>query len=160
MKTNKTENTKKLMAYRCSTSGETWVERREQERELKDTERNIRTYIPLRIWKPSIKPTVLLLYFFNNTHTYDVVLSASLKKKKIEHRTDLVSVWFGHSSVLNFLIRWFHRTGIRMEGEVWTPTSTHSVDTTVWIVLSAPVGWVGSGEVLHTPNCSGTNGEL
>ena len=52
MKTNKTENTKKLMAYRCFASGETRVERereRERERELKDTERNIRTYISLRI---------------------------------------------------------------------------------------------------------------
>ena len=46
MKTNKTENTKKLMAYRCSMSGKTRVERRERERESKDTERNIRTYIP------------------------------------------------------------------------------------------------------------------
>ena len=82
MKTNKIENTKKLTAYHCSTSGETRVERWEQEIELKDTERNIQSYVPLRIWKPSIKCTILLLYFFNNTHTYYVVLSASLKKKK------------------------------------------------------------------------------
>ena len=33
MKTNKTENTKKLMAYRCFASGETRVDRRERERE-------------------------------------------------------------------------------------------------------------------------------
>ena len=141
------------MAYRCSTSGETRVERRKRERELKDTERNIRTYIPLRIWKSSIKRTVLLLYFFNNTHTYDVVLSASLKKKKkkIEHKTDLVSVRFGHSLVSDFSIRWFHRIDIGMKGEVRMPASTHSVGTTVRTVSSAPVAWVGFGEVLHTP---------
>ena len=161
-KKNKIENTKKLTTYHCSTSGKTRVERQERERELKDTGRNIRTYIPLRIWKSSIKHTVLLLYFFNNTHTYDIVLSASLKKKKKkkEHKIDLVLVWFGHSSVSNFSIQWFHRTGIGMEGEFWTLASAHSVGTTVWTVSSVLVGWVGSGEVLHTPNCSGTNGEL
>ena len=36
------------------------------------------------------------------------------------------------------------------------PTLTHSVGATVRTVSSAPVGWVGSGEVLHTPT---TNNE-
>ena len=39
-----------------------------------------------------------------------------------------------------------------MEDEVRMPASAHSVGATVGTVSSAPVGWVGSGEVLHTPN--------
>ena len=77
------------MAYRCSTSGETRVERRKRERELKDTERNIRTYIPLRIWKPIIKRTVLLFFFLiTPIHTTSFIsfIKNLLKKKKPERQ--------------------------------------------------------------------------
>ena len=77
-----------------------------------------------------------------------------IKKKKQNDWTDLVSVRFGHSSVSDLSIRWFHRTGIGMEDEVRMPASAHSVGATVGTVSSAAVGWVGSGEVLHTPTHS------
>ena len=82
--------------------------RRDSSREAKARERVKRYWekhtnlYTLRIWKPSIKRTVLLLYFFNNTHTYDVVLSASFKKKK-KQNTEQILYRFG-SAIARFWI--------------------------------------------------------
>ena len=39
-----------------------------------------------------------------------------------------------------------------MEGKVRMPASVHSVGATVETMSLAPVDWVDSGEVLHTPS--------
>ena len=39
-----------------------------------------------------------------------------------------------------------------MEGKVRMPASVHSVGATVGTVSLAPIGWVDSSEVLHTPS--------
>ena len=61
------------------------------------------------------------------------------------------SVW--HVSVLDFQLRWSHRTGIGIPFALRSPASASSVGCNSGAGRSAPVGWIGAGDFLLTPMC-------
>ena len=57
-----------------------------------------------------------------------------------------------HVSVSDFQLRWPHHTSIRISFALRSPASASSVGCNGGVRWSAPVGWIGVGDFLLTPN--------